>query len=318
MPAVRPFLSLVLLALMVLAAPGDARAAASAWTENPDAGTRVRLISATEATGTADSLRLGLQFDLDPGWKVYWKSAGDAGYPPSILWDESLNLDGTDMAFPLPGRFTVLGLQSLGYEGEVVYPITARVAEPGAPLRLRARVEYLACAKVCIPGRADLALDLPAGPATPAPEAHAIDRARARVPGPGTAAGLSIDETTIGGSGEQRMLTVTATARPPLTDPDLFVVAPELTSFGVPKVDLAAGGARATLRVPVEVTPGAEVTLAGKPLTVLLADGDRGLETEVIPAATAATAATATATPTTARRGLAVALFGLNFKQLWR
>ena len=28
--------------------------------------------------------RLGLQFRLQPGWKIYWRSPGDAGLPPEL------------------------------------------------------------------------------------------------------------------------------------------------------------------------------------------------------------------------------------------
>jgi suppressor for copper-sensitivity B len=35
-------------------------------------------------TGGAAILRLGLEFDLAPGWKIYWRSPGAAGYSPTI------------------------------------------------------------------------------------------------------------------------------------------------------------------------------------------------------------------------------------------
>ena len=75
-------------------------ASASAWSRNDHAS--VRLVSATEATGTAETLRLGLQFDLAPGWKIYWRSPGDAGFPPRIDWSGSQNLGSADMRWPAP------------------------------------------------------------------------------------------------------------------------------------------------------------------------------------------------------------------------
>ena len=30
------------------------------------------------------AIRLGLAFELRPGWKIYWRSPGDAGLPPTI------------------------------------------------------------------------------------------------------------------------------------------------------------------------------------------------------------------------------------------
>ena len=54
-------------------------AAASAWDQTDV--TEVRLIAASDAVGEGDTVRLGLQFRLEPGWKIYWRTPGDAGLP---------------------------------------------------------------------------------------------------------------------------------------------------------------------------------------------------------------------------------------------
>ena len=56
-------------------APQNSFGAAGGWAEEEQA--RVRLISATEALG-GGAAALGLEFDLQPGWKIYWRSPGDA------------------------------------------------------------------------------------------------------------------------------------------------------------------------------------------------------------------------------------------------
>ncbi len=61
-----------LVALAVaLAGAGEVRAAASAW-DSLDYS-RVRLVAESVAVGSAERLRLGLHFRLDPGWKIYWR-----------------------------------------------------------------------------------------------------------------------------------------------------------------------------------------------------------------------------------------------------
>ena len=45
---------------------------------------RLSLISAISATGTYNTIPLGLKAELDDGWKIYWRSPGDAGLPPVI------------------------------------------------------------------------------------------------------------------------------------------------------------------------------------------------------------------------------------------
>src|SRR5690606_15515546 len=45
---------------------------ASAWQRAPESG--VRLLSAVSGTGDLAALPLGLEFELAPGWKTYWRS----------------------------------------------------------------------------------------------------------------------------------------------------------------------------------------------------------------------------------------------------
>jgi suppressor for copper-sensitivity B len=106
---------------------------------------RARLIAATADSGAAANISLGLQFELAPHWKIYWRSPGDAGFPPQLDWQGSTNLAEATIAWPAPERFSVQGLETAGYSGAVVLPITARVAQPGRPLHLQAHLSYLTC-----------------------------------------------------------------------------------------------------------------------------------------------------------------------------
>ena len=125
-------LGLVLAALSTggaIAAPG-----ASPWVKTEQ--TELRLIAATETVGAAETLRLGLHFKLKPGWKIYWRSPGDAGFPPIPDWSSSRNLESAVMQWPAPERFSVLGLETLGYKKEVVFPITVTRQDATKPLLL--------------------------------------------------------------------------------------------------------------------------------------------------------------------------------------
>src|SRR5271166_6396759 len=149
------------LVVLALLAPSLARAdTASPWFETEQG--KVRLIAAEPAVGDAQRVVLGLQFELAPHWKIYWRSPGDAGYPPHLDWAGSKNLADAAIAWPAPERFSVLGLETVGYSGAVVLPITARVERSGAALRLRAQLDYLTCSEICVPYKTTLALDLPA------------------------------------------------------------------------------------------------------------------------------------------------------------
>jgi suppressor for copper-sensitivity B len=87
MPLLRAFVAFLLLLGGLVCGAGPATAGASGWVGDEHAA--VRLISAGEATGSAGSVDLGLDFRLAPGWHIYWRSPGDAGYPPSVDWTGS-------------------------------------------------------------------------------------------------------------------------------------------------------------------------------------------------------------------------------------
>src|SRR5690606_4910543 len=78
---------------------------------------------------------------------------------PSIDWTGSENLESAEILWPAPLRFSIFGLDTVGYEGKVVLPIAARPADETAPLRLEATLDYLACREICIPYQAELSVD---------------------------------------------------------------------------------------------------------------------------------------------------------------
>ena len=266
MSSVERFLSgLACLALAATCAP-SAFAAASSWFAHEHGA--VRLVGG--AAG-GDEVDLGLQFRMKPGWKIYWRSPGDAGFPPQANWAGSVNLARAELAWPSPERFSVLGLETLGYRNEVVLPITASPFDPGKEMALRARVRFLTCNDVCVPYETDLALALPSG--ANAREAALIDRWRARVPSSGGGGPLSIDRIELAG----RTLAVVASAEGGFGKPDLFVEGPPGFRFGRP--DVASTGATATMRMDVQ--PPGNARLEGREATLTLVDGDRAIERRV-------------------------------------
>ncbi len=100
----------------------------------------------------------GLYFELEPGWHIYWQNAGDSGEPPHIHWTLPKGIDTTPMNFPAPKRLPLGPLMDFGYEDQVVFPfgfLVSKSVKPG-PVVLQARVDWLVCREVCIPGKAEL------------------------------------------------------------------------------------------------------------------------------------------------------------------
>ena len=259
---------------LVARGQGVAEPFASEWNTNEQVD--MRLVSAVASTGDLESLRLGLQFRLRPGWKIYWRSPGEAGYPPEIDWSQSANLAGAEISWPVPTRFTIYDMETQGYQDEVILPLDIRPERPGEPVSLRAAVSYLTCKELCVPRDGILALDLPAGPAAATPGAALIDRYRARVPLDGAALGITVEEAALKPVEGGFRLRIALRSESPLIAPDMFVEGPETAFFARPEIALSGDG---RLAVATLDGTGAEAgEILARPLLVTLVDGDRAIE----------------------------------------
>jgi thiol:disulfide interchange protein DsbD len=121
---------------------------------------RVELIAPSTLVRGAQA-QAGLHFRMESGWHVYWQNAGDAGEPPRVSWKMPAGITADALEFPPPTRLPLGPLMDFGYEREVVFPFALHVAanaETGNAV-LAARVNWLVCREVCLPGHADLTLN---------------------------------------------------------------------------------------------------------------------------------------------------------------
>lgn len=169
-----PALALALAAGCALGLAGAAAlvAVTGPWVEQPEA--KVRLLSgwgSAPPAATESALDLGVEFALAPGWHVYWKNSGDAGYAPNLDLSATPGISEVRLLFPAPYRFDLPGdLVSFGYEREVIYPVAGKLRpETADGTTIAGRLDYLVCADECIPYSADLTLLLPPGGADSSP-----------------------------------------------------------------------------------------------------------------------------------------------------
>jgi thiol:disulfide interchange protein len=119
---------------------------------------------ASTASRTAMPPHVGLLFDLEPGWHVYWTNAGDSGEPPEVKWMLPAGVTVGPLQFPPPKRLPLGPLMDFGYEGQVLLPAELHVAGGSAsPVPITADVRWLVCRQACVPGKAHLAITLPVG-----------------------------------------------------------------------------------------------------------------------------------------------------------
>lgn len=251
---------------------GSAWAAASNWDQTEV--TEVRLIAASDTVGDTDTVQLGLQFRLEPGWKIYWRSPGDAGSPPVPDYTGSTNLGDTEMSWPAPQRFFEGGgLETVGYLDGTVFPITAKLDQPGEPVNIQAVVDYQACEKICVPFTATLNLDLPAGPGEPSVFTQLINRYHARVPVEPAAAGIEIAAAGVTGLPSEQVLELHVRSDIPFNDPQLFVEGPDTFRFPAAESVVAEDGRSAVIKVAAETHGKRDLT--GNDVTITLVDAER-------------------------------------------
>lgn len=232
--------------------PAAVFAAAGPWQTNEHGAVRLIAAEAALAPGAAP-LRLGVQFRTAPGWHVYWKNPGDAGFPPRVDLLAPPELVGEEptieIGYPAPRRFALPGgLFAIGYEGEVVYPLVPRSFSPPAgarSVRIEADVDYLTCEVDCVPYRYRLALDLglAAAPAGDPGTAPLLDRAEASRPRrDGTLPGVAIRADLARRPAGALVVEVEGAAASAASD--LFVEPQELFEIGKPTVTSLPNGVR--------------------------------------------------------------------------
>jgi len=234
-----------------------------------------QLVSAVQGTGDLAAIPVALHIVLQPGWKTYWRSPGDAGYPLMVDVTGSTNVAEAKVAWPVPRRFQLFGLQTFGYGEEVAFPVMVSPMTPGAPIALKAKIRYLVCETVCIPQDAELALDLAKGDATPTTYAPLVNRFASLVPKSGERLGWSFERVAVD---QQSQLVIDAKSTGEAFDaPDVIVEGAPHFYFGPPKVELSVDRQTARLYVPVErLGKGGELPDGDLMLTFF--DGDRGME----------------------------------------
>src|SRR3982074_317950 len=101
----------------------------------------------------------GIAFQLQPGWKTYWRTPGDSGVPPRFDFSKSENIEAVTVLWPAPVKFDDgAGGHSLGYHNQVVLPLRIVAKSADKPVTLRAAINYAVCEKLCIPVEASAEL----------------------------------------------------------------------------------------------------------------------------------------------------------------
>lgn len=162
-----------LLAVFAFAILSPAHAPAYAM-EAPETGLRLFAPQASVAPG--QSLDLAFEFDVKPGWHLYWKNPGDTGLAPAVRWSGTPGLEQTPLAFPTPQTFSFAGFTNYGYLRPFTLLSSAKIpADVSGKVTINAALEWLACDdKICVPESGKTSITLNVEPAA-SPQAGKAD-----------------------------------------------------------------------------------------------------------------------------------------------
>ncbi|HEY7845819.1 MAG TPA: protein-disulfide reductase DsbD domain-containing protein [Bradyrhizobium sp.] len=246
---------------------------ASPWQK--DGHSAVRLLAGSRSGAV---LLGGVAFQLQPGWKTYWRTPGDSGVPPRFDFSKSDNVEAVTVLWPAPKKFDDgAGGVSLGYHDEIVLPLRIVAKNVDKPVTLRAEINYAVCEKLCIPVEANAELAFNSVAST---EDSALFAALDTVPKPanvGDPNALTIRDVKREGKSEVLVDVVTPDDRAV----NLFVEGPT-PDWGLPVPKLVEHSPPGVKRFSFQldgVPPG--VNPDGAALKLTLVGGDRSYEFNV-------------------------------------
>jgi thiol:disulfide interchange protein DsbD len=132
---------------------------------------KVNVIAENQSLQPGQTAWLGVLFDLEKGWHIYWVNPGDSGERPKITWQLPAGFQAKEVRWPTPVRLGTGIVIDYGYEGRVLLPVPMQVPaeyKPAKPATFSADIRYLICREVCIPAKAQASLAIPSANAASA------------------------------------------------------------------------------------------------------------------------------------------------------
>lgn len=138
-----------------------------------------------------DNFYVGLEFNLKPGWKIYWRQPGDSGQPPKLDFTNSKNLKSYELQWPYPTKeLEGANILTNVYKNNVIIPIKISVIDIRKTLYLNATLSFQVCKDICIPLETNLFLKLYSGVSEFTDRIHNFELALSKVPAEYQKAGI--------------------------------------------------------------------------------------------------------------------------------
>ena len=122
-----------------------------------------KLISEVKTAQPGASFWVAARLQMNDGWHTYWRNPGDSGLETTIDWKLPEGFSVGEINWPYPERISEPPLVIYGYH-DVIYLLAKITIDKSVPVDqvvfLKAKVSWLECEAVCIPGGADIKVRL--------------------------------------------------------------------------------------------------------------------------------------------------------------
>ncbi len=176
------FVSFAVLWLLALCGPMSAQFAA--FGEKAGA-VKTSLVADTKAVEAGKPFTVGVRFEIQKEWDIYWQFVGEIGLPTKVAWELPPGFKAGPLQWPVPKAHPAPeGGLNYVYEDEtlLIAEITPPLEKLSGSVEIKAKVEWQMCnADVCIPTGSTVSLSLPVGAATP-DHADLFAKWRAQIP----------------------------------------------------------------------------------------------------------------------------------------
>ena len=115
-----------------------------------------RLLSDRSHIQPGETWFVALELKHDLAWHTYWQNGGDAGVPTLIEWTLPEGITAGPIQWETPQIVKMGRLDVYGYEGTCLL-LTQFKSKPNAtfdgPIKIKAYVNWMMCARTCMPGK---------------------------------------------------------------------------------------------------------------------------------------------------------------------
>lgn len=128
---------------------------------------RARLIADVDSLTPGQDFHIGVHFEIEKGWHLYWDGRNDTGLPISAEISVPDGFESGGLLWPAPERHVSPGgILDHIYEDRVTLLLPLRVpeeVEPGDRFTFTANLDWVACKEACVLGSDRVELTLTAG-----------------------------------------------------------------------------------------------------------------------------------------------------------